>query len=194
MVGLIKDTNKIVTPWFQDPGDLVILLGGAIEEDIGGSEYLKTAHGLIDGKPPSIDLDKEKRLAEMLIACASQSILKSAHDISEGGFAVALAECCFSPDGTRGVLVKAPNINENFLRNDLFLFSETQSRVIASISENSWEKIKEIANDYGVPALRAGVVVDNDRFCVKDSIDMKISIVHDAWSMGFQKSLSVTEG
>ena len=194
MVGLIEDTDKIVTTWFQDPGDLVILLGGAIEEDIGGSEYLKTAHGLIEGEPPSIDLDKEKRITEMLIACASQSILKSAHDISEGGFAVALAECCFSPDGTRGVLVKAPNINENFLRNDLFLFSETQSRVIASISENSWEKIKKIANDYGVPALRAGVVVDNDRFCVKDSIDMKISTVHDAWSMGFQKSLSVTEG
>ena len=148
---------------------------------------------MIDGEPPSIDLDKEKRLAEMLIACASQSILKSAHDISEGGFAVALAECCFSPDGTRGVLVKAPNINENFLRNDLFLFSETQSRVIASISENSWEEIKEIANDYGIPALRAGVVVGDDRFCVQDSIDMKISTVHDAWSTGFQKSLSVTE-
>jgi len=194
MVGLIEDTTKIVTSWFQDPGDMVILLGGAIEEDIGGSEYLKIQHGLIDGKPPSIDLDKEKKLAEMLIACASQSILKSAHDISEGGFAVALAECCFSPDGTRGVVVKAPDINENSLRGDLFLFSETQSRVIASISETNWERIKKMANNYGVPALRAGVVIDNDRFCVEDLIDMKISAVHDAWSMGFQRSLSVSEG
>lgn len=194
MVGLIKDTAKIVTSWFRDPGDLVILLGGAIEEDIGGSEYLKIQHGLIDGKPPSIDLDKEKKLAEMLIACASQSILKSAHDISEGGFAVALAECCFSPDGTRGVAVKAPDINENSLRSDLFLFSETQSRVIASISETNWEKIKEMASDYGVPALRAGVVTDNDRFCIEDLVDMKISAVHDAWSTGFQRSLSVSGG
>ena len=194
MVGLIEDIAKTVTSWFQDPGDLVILLGGAIEEDIGGSEYLKIQHDLIDGKPPSIDLDKEKKLAEMLIACASQSILKSAHDISEGGFAVALAECCFSPDGTRGVLVKAPDINENSLRGDLFLFSETQSRVIASISETNWGRIKEMASNYGVPALRAGVVIDNDRFCVEDLIDMKISAVHDAWSMGFQRSLSVPEG
>lgn len=194
MVGLVEDTARILTPWFKDPEDLVILLGGAIEEDIGGSEYLKTEHGVIDGEPPSIDLDKEKRLAEMLIACSSQSILKSAHDISEGGFAVALAECCFSPDGTRGVVVKAPDINENSLRSDLFLFSETQSRVIASASEDNWEKIKEMASDYGVPALRAGVVIDNDRFCIEDLIDMKISAVHDAWSMGFQENLSVSEG
>ncbi|MXW43725.1 MAG: phosphoribosylformylglycinamidine synthase subunit PurL [Candidatus Dadabacteria bacterium] len=194
MVGLIEDTAKTVTSWFRDPGDLVILLGGAIEEDIGGSEYLKIQHGLIDGKPPSIDLDKEKKLAEMLIACTSQSILKSAHEISEGVFAEALAECCFSPDGTRGVVVKAPDINENSLRGDLFLFSETQSRVIASISETNWERIKEMASNYGVPALRAGVVIDNDRFCVEDLIDMKISAVHDAWSMGFQRSLSVSEG
>ncbi len=194
MVGLIKDASKIVTPWFQNSGDLVILLGGAIEEDIGGSEYLKTQHGLIDGEPPSIDLDKEKKLAEMLIACASQSILKSAHDISEGGFAVALAECCFSPDGTRGVVVKAPDINENSLRSDLFLFSETQSRVIASINENNWGEIKEMASNYGVPALRAGVVINNDRFCVEGLIDMRISAVHDAWSKGFQRNLSATEG
>ncbi len=194
MVGLIKDTAKIVNSWFRDAGDLVILLGGAIEEDIGGSEYLKIQHGLIDGEPPSIDLDKEKKLAEMLIACANQSILKSAHDISEGGFAVALAECCFSPDSTRGVAVKAPDINEGSLRSDLFLFSETQSRVIASISGNNWGKIKEMASDYGVSALRAGVVVDNDRFCIEDLIDMKISAVHDAWSMGFRRSLSVSEG
>ena len=193
MVGLIEDTDKILTSWFQDPGDLVILLGGAIEEEIGGSEYLKTEHGIIDGEPPSIDLDKEKRLAEMLIACASQSIIKSAHDISEGGFAVALAECCFNPDGTRGVLVKAPDINEDSLRSDLFLFSETQSRVIASISENNWEKIEGMAGSYDVPVLRAGVVIDDDRFCVENSIDMKISAVHDSWAIGFEKSLSVTE-
>lgn len=193
MVGLIEDTTKIVTSWFQEPGDMVILLGGAIEEDIGGSEYLKIQHGLIDGEPPSIDLDEEKKLAGMLIACASQSILKSAHDISEGGFAVALAECCFNPHGTRGVVVKAPDINGNSLRGDLFLFSETQSRAIASISETNWERIKEMAGSYGVSALCAGTVIDDDRFCVEGLIDMEISAVHDAWSRGFQKSLWTTE-
>ena len=194
MVGLVKDTDKIITSWFQDPGDLVILLGGAIEEDVGGSEYLKTAHGIIDGEPPSIDLHGEKRLAEMLIACSSQSILKSAHDISEGGLAVALAECCFSPDGTMGVLAKALDTNENSLRSDLFLFSETQSRVIASINDDNWAEIKQIAGDYGVPVLRVGVVTDDDRFCIENSVDIKISEAHDAWSGGFERSLSVTEG
>ncbi len=194
MVGLVKDTDKIVTSWFQDPGDLVILLGGAIEEDIGGSEYLKTAHGIIDGEPPSVDLHKEKRLAKMLIACASQSIIKSAHDISEGGLAVALAECCFNPDGIRGVLAKALDTNENSLRSDLFLFSETQSRVITSINDENWRKIKEIAGDYSIPVLLIGVVTDDDRFCIENSVDMRISEVHDAWSGGFKRSLSIIEG
>ena len=194
MVGLVKDTDKIVTSWFQDPGDLVILLGGAIEEDIGGSEYLKTTHGIIDGEPPSVDLHKEKRLAKMLIACASQSIIKSAHDISEGGLAVALAECCFNPDGTRGVLAKALDTNENSLRSDLFLFSETQSRVITSINDENWRKIKEIAGDYSIPVLLIGVVTDDDRFCIENSVDMRISEVHDAWSGGFKRSLSIIEG
>lgn len=194
MVGLVKDTEKVVGSWFRDPGDLVVLLGGAVEAAVGGSEYLKTVCGRVCGEPPPVDLEKEKRLAALLIECACRSIIKSAHDISEGGFATALAECCFNPDGLRGVVIDAPGVNENSLRSDLFLFSETQSRVVASVDGRDRERIKEIADDHGVPALLAGTVVDRDRFCVEGSVDMKISDAYEAWSCGFQKSLSVTEG
>ncbi len=191
MVGLVRDTSKVVGSWFRDPRDLVVLLGGAVEEAVGGSEYLKTVCGKIRGEPPSIDLEKEKRLAGLLIECASRSIIKSAHDISEGGFAVALAECCFNPEGPRGVVVDSPGVNENSLRSDLFLFSETQSRVIASVDGRDWEKMKKMAEDRGVPALLAGAVVDRDRFCVEGSIDMKISEARKAWTSGFEKGLSL---
>ena len=191
MVGLIRDTSKVVGSWFRDPRDLVVLLGGAVEEAVGGSEYLKTVCGSVRGEPPSIDLEKEKRLAGLLIECASRSIIKSAHDISEGGFATALAECCFNPEGPRGVLVDSPGVNENSLRSDLFLFSETQSRVIASVDGRDWKKMKKMADDHGVPALLAGAVVDRDRFCVEGSIDMKISDAREAWTSGFEKSLSL---
>ncbi|MCY3985811.1 MAG: hypothetical protein OXF23_02050, partial [Candidatus Dadabacteria bacterium] len=100
----------------------------------------------------------------------------------------------FNPDGTRGVLAKALDTNENSLRSDLFLFSETQSRVITSINDENWRKIKEIAGDYSIPVLLIGVVTDDDRFCIENSVDMRISEVHDAWSGGFKRSLSITEG
>ncbi len=192
MVGVIEDTSKVVGSWFRDSGDMVILFGGSIEKDLGGSEYLKTEYGLIDGEPPSIDLHKEKRLVELLIACASQSIIKSVHDISEGGFAVSLAECCFNPDGIKGVLINSPHVNEHSLRSDFFAFSETQSRVIASIDESNLERIKKIAKNQGVPMLPIGVVLDEDRFCIEGLIDMEISSAHKAWSLGFEKNLSVT--
>lgn len=193
MVGLVKDTEKIVGSWFRDPGDIVVLFGGPIEEEMGGSEYLKTVCGTVDGQPPSVDLEKEKKLADMLIECADRSIIKSAHDISEGGFAVTLAECCFSPEGVRGVLINELGINGDSLRNDLFLFSETQARVIASMDASDWEETKEVARRHCVPVLLAGEVLDRDCFCVEGAVDVNVSELYDAWSTGFGKSLSLTD-
>ncbi len=194
MVGLVKDVSKIVRPWFQNPGDIVLLLGGSIGEDIGGSEYLKTEHGKICGRPPAVDLKSGKNLVELLLECTEQSILKSSHDISEGGFAVALAECCFNPDGTRGVSVNPSDINENSLRNDFLLFAETQSRVIASIDPKKMNRMKEISVQFGVPVIVAGAVTDDDRFRIGNLIDMSVSAVFGAWSSGFEKNLLSQDG
>ncbi len=194
MVGLVRDISKVVKPWFQSLGDIVLLLGGPIGEDIGGSEYLKTEHGKICGRPPAVNLESEKNLVELLLECTEQSIFKSAHDISEGGLAVALAECCFNPDGVRGVCVKPSDINQSSIRNDFLLFSETQSRVIASIDKNSIDRIKAMSVQFGVPITVAGVVTDNDKFCIGNLIDMNASEVYEAWFCGFQKNILSQEG
>jgi len=101
MVGLIEKPEHITTQWFKDEGDAIILLGDIVDASdplfgLGGSAYLQRIRGLKDGAPPRCDLDKEKELHLALRALIHSGSVKSAHDCSEGGLAVALAECCLS--------------------------------------------------------------------------------------------------
>ena len=95
VVGLIEDASRVLRRSFVADGDLVYLLGET-GDDIGGSEYLKTIHGRIAGRPPKLDLDAERRLHALLAEGAAKGVLLSAHDASDGGIGVALAECCFA--------------------------------------------------------------------------------------------------
>src|SRR4029077_15156669 len=101
MVGLIEKPEHITTQWFKDEGDAIILLGDPIDTGdallgLGGSAYLQCLHGLKTGTPPRCDLEKEKELHLAMRALIHSGVVKSAHDCSEGGLAVALAECCIS--------------------------------------------------------------------------------------------------
>ena len=101
MVGMIEKPEHITTQWFKDEGDAIILLGDVVDASdpllgLGGSAYLQRVHGLKDGTPPRCDLEKEKELHLALRALIHSGAVKSAHDCSEGGLAVALAECCIS--------------------------------------------------------------------------------------------------
>src|SRR5207245_8652641 len=101
MVGLIEKAEQITTQWFKDEGDAIILLGDIVDTGdpllgLGGSAYLQVTHGLKTGTPPRCDLEKEKELHLALRALIHSGVVKSAHDCSEGGLAVVLAECCIS--------------------------------------------------------------------------------------------------
>jgi phosphoribosylformylglycinamidine synthase len=107
MVGLIEKPEHITTQWFKDEGDTIILLGDAVDvsdplHGLGGSAYLQRIHGLKDGTPPRCDLEKEKELHLALRALIYSGAVKSAHDCSEGGLAVTLAESCISQQIARG--------------------------------------------------------------------------------------------
>src|SRR5688572_24485485 len=105
MVGLIDKVERMVTPWFKAAGDIVVLLGRTREE-LGGSEYLKVVHGLVRGTPPWIDLRLEEAVHNCCIEAIHRGILRSAHDTSDGGLAIALAECCVSgPEKALGVRI-----------------------------------------------------------------------------------------
>jgi phosphoribosylformylglycinamidine synthase len=142
MLGLIDDPKHITTQWFKDAGDVVLLLG-KLGGELGGSEYLKRIHGLKAGKPPRMDLATAKKISDYTLEIIRQGWVKSAHDCSEGGIAVALAECCM--EGV-GATVELP-------ASAAALFGESQSRVVVTASPANAKKI--LASD--MPVTRLGV-------------------------------------
>jgi phosphoribosylformylglycinamidine synthase subunit PurL len=147
MLGLIDDPKHITTQWFKSEGDVVLLLGD-VGNELGGSEYLKRIHKVKAGKAPRTDLAYAKRIHNACLKFIRKGWVKSAHDCSEGGLAVALAECCMSNgDAMFGAMIKLPV-------NAATLFGETQSRIILSCTPDNAKKI--LAS--GLPVTKLGVV------------------------------------
>src|SRR5690606_27284183 len=151
MVGLVRDVDHITTQPFKREGDVVILLGET-KAELGGSEFQFVIHGVTEGRPPQIDLDQEKTLQDALLEAIRSGWIASAHDLSEGGLAVALAECCIT--GGLGAEVAL----ETDLRPDIALFSESQSRVILSVRPEHAEEVLRHFRAKGVPAAGIGTV------------------------------------
>ena len=189
MVGILDDVSRATTQWFKDEGDLVILLGET-KEEMGGTEYLKVVHSQERGLPPDLDLDVEAALQKAAMEMISTGLVKSAHDCSEGGLAVALSECCFrGSDDAVGCEVE---ITESF-RADAALFGETQSRIIISAAKDNTEKLAEIAGRHGVPFRVMGRVGGGSLVIRRDGqslIDAPASSLKKAWQEAIPKMLS----
>lgn len=149
MLGLLEDASKSLTSHFRKSGDVVILLG-RFEPVFGGSEYVSRIHGLTEGDCPDIDLTAEKKLQELLCTLAAKSLLNSAHDISDGGIAVALSECCIG--NPRRFIGCSVTLQSNDLSGDRLLFGETQGCAIVSADNSLSEKILGIARSHDVSA------------------------------------------
>src|SRR5580765_2122649 len=98
VVGLLDHADRVVSSRFKESGDVVVLFGEGRSE-LGGSEYLKVVYDLVQGVPPALDLERERGLQELVVALAEERLIRSAHDCSDGGLAVTLAECCFDSAG-----------------------------------------------------------------------------------------------
>ncbi|NOT44814.1 MAG: phosphoribosylformylglycinamidine synthase subunit PurL [Acidobacteria bacterium] len=157
VVGVVEDAAKVVRRAFQAEGDAVLLLGTSRAE-LGGSEYLKTVHGLVRGVPPVLDLAAEAALQRLLVAAAAQGLVRSAHDCAEGGVAVTLAECCF--DTGLGADVDLPPAELPAAGFEVVgtLFGESASRVLVSTAPSSREALLDAARAAGVPAAVIGRV------------------------------------
>ncbi len=167
VVGIVEKPEHVTTQWFKDEGDAIILLGEPVDttdplQGLGGSAYLQVLHGKKTGSPPRCNLDKEKDLQLALRALIHSGAIKSAHDCSDGGLAVALAECCISQLIARETprLIGADVDLSAFkdVRLDALLFGETQARVVISVSALSAGKILAQAKILGVPAALIGKV------------------------------------
>jgi phosphoribosylformylglycinamidine synthase len=154
MLGLIDDPKHITTQWFKESGHVILLLG-EIGGELGGTEYLKRIHGLKTGKPPRMDLAVAKRTHDFVLEIIKKGLVKSAHDCSEGGLAVALAECCMSNgDGMVGAKV---NLSQFRQRVDATLFGESQNRIVFSATKTNADKIIKLAAKTGLSATKLGV-------------------------------------
>ncbi|CUS35640.1 Phosphoribosylformylglycinamidine synthase 2 [Candidatus Nitrospira nitrosa] len=194
MVGLIEDAERTMTQWFKSEGDDIILLGPT-REDLGGSEYLKVVQAREQGSPPYLNLDTEKGLQDCVLSLIRGGLLQSAHDCSDGGIAVALAESCISgSEGTRGAVVTLP---KGRLRNDAVLFGESQSRVVISVKPSQRQAVLDHAKSSGVPADVIGRV-SGDRLVISVRhegteeclIDQPVSGLLDRWAYALERSLN----
>ena len=146
VVGLIEDQSKVMTAGFKQAGDCIGLIGFTMEE-LGGSEYLKVLFDRNEGKPPVLDRKHEKQVQEFCLELIQKGLIQSAHDCSEGGLAIAVAESCFS--ATEEALGATLEL-ESTLRGDALLFGETQSRIIISFPEELTDQIEDLALSYPV--------------------------------------------
>jgi phosphoribosylformylglycinamidine synthase len=176
MIGILPDIGKRCTQYFKNEGDAVLLLGET-KEELGGSEYLKVIHGKVAGDAPALDLEKEKAVHKVVYDAIQQGLVKSAHDCSEGGLAVALAEGCIS-DKRKMIGVTIKDLPK--MRKDALLFGESQSRIIVTCQKGDVSKIEALCKKNKVLCLRIGEV-GGDRVKIKDLVDLKIDKLADVW-------------
>ncbi len=184
MVGVIPSLASLPDPWFRSEGDRIVLLGEDRSE-FGGAAYLRLLYDLEQGRPPLVDLDAELRLGRLLRSLVAQGHLRTAHDLSEGGFLIALAEACFGrrPMGAR--------VDVSMAGADLF--SETQGRALVAVSPAVLEEVLEAARTMGVPAREIGETGGPDLVLKSggEVLSTPVARLHEVWSTALPKALGL---
>ena len=184
MVGLLDDVETMVTPWWKAEGDVVVLLGRTREE-LGGSEYLAVTHRLVRGTPPWIDLEAEKRLHRLVLEAAHERLLRSAHDVGEGGVAVGLAKCSF---GGPRLGVRVAFELDPVLRTDAVLFGESQSRMLLSLRRRNLSRLRDLARREEVPLQVLGEVRGHS-VVIEGLIDLPVESARERWRRALERRI-----
>jgi phosphoribosylformylglycinamidine synthase len=210
VLGILQDASGVLKMAFREVGDAIVLLDGAArasvaqhaaplqekQREFSSSEYSKTIAGIVAGEPPAIDLAAEKRLQECLVALAASGAVRSAHDVSDGGIAVTLAESCFA--SVVGARHAAPQLGANVKfeeasPTEYALFGERGARAIVSAAPTSLARVLETARQYGVAAQQIGQVIRGDAFRIEHKgrvvIDSSVAKLHDTWAYSLERIL-----
>ncbi len=185
VVGLMDDASRVVTRTFKAAGDIIVLLGDDRGE-LGGSEYLRTIHGAIRGEAPALDLARERALQSLVAGLGAAGLLRSAHDCSDGGAAVTLAESCFDTGGI-GCRVDLPRSGDALAAT---LFGESASRIVVSAEAANEAEILRRAAAAGVPARRIGVIGGGSIQIAVDgtlAVDGMVDEVERIWSTALEQ-------
>jgi phosphoribosylformylglycinamidine synthase len=197
MVGLMPDARLATSSHFKNDADLIVLVGETREE-IGGSEYLAVIHGREEGTPPALDLDLEAAVQELVLRAIDLGIVRSAHDVSDGGLAVALAECCIGGTDAlgSGLPLRGASVDlHEAIRADILLFGESASRVLLTLAEKDLPALE--ASHKGLagpsakvrPALRVIGRVGGGHLEIRGGgamlLKRPVDALHKMWHSGF---------
>jgi phosphoribosylformylglycinamidine synthase len=176
MVGVLDDHAARLQAGFAGDGE-VVLLAGRTGNDLGGSEYLQVVHGQSGDRPPALDLERERAAQALVLAAAADGLLRSAHDVSDGGLLVALAECCLL--GGRGArcerLEPGPGV-----RVDAAFFGESQGRFVLSADPRSLPALEHLAGYHGVELVRLGVT-GGEAIEFDGQLRVPLAALRDVW-------------
>ena len=200
MVGLIDDEKHITTQWFNDVGNVIILVGTVAavsdrrskDELLGGSRYLKVCHGLKIGPPPHVDLAHEIKVQDAVRDLIREGLVQSAHDCSEGGLAVALAESCFNPDRLFGADIA---LNAGDTPAATLLFNESQSRILISVTPENLDKAIAMLRERDVAFQQLGKV-GGDELQIRineQTFRWRVAEIYDDWWNAIRRAVEQDE-
>jgi phosphoribosylformylglycinamidine synthase len=181
MLGLLPDHRLRVPSGFPSGGLSVYLLGETFAE-LGGSDLAEAVLGAGGGRPPAVDLDRERALIDLLVAAASRALLQSAHDCGDGGLAVTLAECAIASGHGFAVALGSD------LPPHVALFSESASRAVVSVDPADEPAFLTLASDHDVPAARLGET-GGPRAVVEGALDLPVAVLAEAWTTALPRLL-----
>jgi phosphoribosylformylglycinamidine synthase len=202
MLGLLENAQQAIGMGFRNEGDSIVLLEDAadaappaaeLRREFSSSEYAKRIHGIVAGTPPALDLTAERRLVEALVTLARERLLHSAHDVSDGGLAVTLAESCFAAPG--GAPLGAHVALESRAPVEWLLFGEGRARAVVSCAPEQAVRLQAVAGELGVAARVIGRVVrDEFRLSVngRDAICAPVALLRDDWSRALERELKLS--
>ena len=202
ILGILEDADKVLKVSFRNAGDVILLLDGAGAEDAGlktgattarefsSSEYAKTIAGMVAGEPPAIDLAAEKRLIDCLVALAEAGAVESAHDLSEGGLAVAVAESCFAANGLGAEIKIDGEANAEYA-----LFGERGARAIVTVALGKVGAVLATARQYSVGAREIGKVTRDSVLHIEYKgravVAAPVPALKDTWAHSLERNLRV---
>jgi phosphoribosylformylglycinamidine synthase len=188
MVGLVADVGKTATIAFKRTGDRVVMLGALDGMSLAGSELLSMETGELRGRPEEPNLDRAKRVHAACLEVVERGLAESAHDASEGGFAVALAECCANARPSIGARVALPGQGDEVTRT----FGEGPSVIVLSVKRENVAEVMSVAKRHGAPCEDVGEVA-GDRLIIDGVLSEAVRDLEDAWAHGFTRALGIEE-
>ncbi len=186
MVGVLDNINQCTTIDYKDEGDFIVTLG-ALNGSLGASEYLKTIHGKVEGPIPHLNIELEMSVQRLCLEGIKQGIIKSAHDLSDGGLAVNIAESIMASKNNLGAEI---HINRK-LRDDEILFGECQSLIVVTISEESLHDLVILAQKDDVHTETIGRVTNSGSLVINDLINLDRDKLEDVYNNTLERILSI---